>query len=236
MSTDISKLAGAGREIEQIPVSIDYDIIGLFSESLYRSPHKAIEELVSNSYDADARHVHVLLPEQDEDNRSHLAPLWVIDDGEGMDVHGFHQLWRIAKSTKTGPSSKGRSPIGQFGIGKLAAYVLAWKLTHLSCVDGKILLAMMDFRKVTKGQNQTARPVQVSLREIDEATARKYAVEIKRRNPDAWDLMFDEKIRASSWTAAALSDFKELYAQLATGRLRWVMSTGLPLHTNSGYF
>lgn len=236
MSTEIFRLAGAGREIKAIPVSINYDIIRLFSEGLYRSPHKAIEELVSNSYDADAQHVHVLLPEQNEDNRSHLAPLWVIDDGEGMDVPGFQQLWRIADSTKTGPSSRGRSPIGQFGIGKLAAYVLAWKLTHLSCVGGRILLATMDFRKVTRGQNETTRPVQISLREIDESTARKHAAEIKRRNPDAWALMFDEKRRASSWTAAALSDFKELYTQLSMGRLRWVMSTGLPLHTNFRIF
>lgn len=236
MSTDITGLAGAGREIEEIPVSINYDIIRLFSEGLYRSPHKAIEELVSNSYDADAQNVHVLLPKQDEDNGSPPAPLWVIDDGEGMDVRGFHQLWRIADSTKTGPSSRGRSPIGQFGIGKLAAYVLAWKLTHLSCVNGRILLATMDFHKVTSGQNETARPVQISLREIDDPTAKKYASEIKRRDPDAWTLMFNEERRASSWTAAALSDFKELYTQLSTGRLRWVMSTGLPLHTNFKMF
>ncbi len=32
-----------------IPVPISYEIIRLFSEGLYQSPHKAVEELVSNS-------------------------------------------------------------------------------------------------------------------------------------------------------------------------------------------
>ena len=67
-----------GTAIEQIPVSINYDIIRLFSEGLYRSPHKAVEELVSNSYDANARRVSVLLPEAGDGTET-LDPLWVID-------------------------------------------------------------------------------------------------------------------------------------------------------------
>ena len=140
--------AGAGREVDKIPVPVNYDIIRLFSEGLYKSPHKAIEELVSNGYDAGAKRVHVLLPEEPGDATDSLAPLWVIDDGHGMDVDGFHQLWRVAESNKNGPSPRGRDPIGQFGIGKLAAYVLAWQLTHVSRVDGKLLLTSMNFHDV----------------------------------------------------------------------------------------
>ena len=144
MATDISGLAHAGQEIGKIPVPINYDIIRLFSEGLYRSPHKAIEELVSNGYDADASRVHVLLPDQPEDETNPLTPLWVIDDGHGMDVDGFHQLWRVAESNKADQQpTNGRAPIGQFGIGKLAAYVLAWKLTHLSRVNDKFLLTII---------------------------------------------------------------------------------------------
>lgn len=229
----LSGLTQAGQEVAEIPVPINYDIIRLFSEGLYRSPHKAIEELVSNGYDAGARRVHVLLPEQPENKTDHLAPLWVIDDGHGMDVEGFRQLWRVAESNKTGPEPNGRAPIGQFGIGKLAAYVLAWKLTHLSCVSGKLRLTAMDFHDVTGRQNDVdAAPVRISLREVDEKTAKTYLAEIEQRAPEAWALMFDEKTRASTWTAAALSDFKDLYNQLSTGRLRWVLSTGLPLYSD----
>lgn len=219
-----------GDEIAQIPVSINYDIIRLFSEGLYKSPHKAIEELVSNSYDADARRVHVLLPEAGDGTRP-LNPLWVIDDGHGMDEDGFRQLWRVAYSTKDAPSALGRAPIGQFGIGKLASYVLAWELTHVSRADGRLLLTVMNFHKCTGRQYAGESRVEVTLREIDEATAKSHLQEIAQRDPSAWAMMFG-KNRSSTWTAAALSDFKELYSRLVTGTLRWVLSTGLPLHSD----
>ena len=233
MSTNISKLSGAGQEIEEIPVRISYEIIRLFSEGLYQSPHKAIEELVSNGYDANASRVHVLLPEQPENNIDVPAPLWVIDDGHGMDAHGFRQLWWIADTTKDGalPPS-GRAPIGQFGIGKLAAYVLAWKLTHISCVDDKLLLTEMDFHKVTGRQKEGSDPVKLSLREVDEVTAKMHLAEIEHRDPAAWEFMFDDKGQNRTWTAAGMSDFRDLYNKLSAGRLRWVLSSGLPLHTN----
>ena len=234
MSIDTSELGQAGQEIGEISVPINYDIIRLFSEGLYRSAHKAIEELVSNGYDAEAQQVHVLLPEQPEDKTDAIAPLWVIDDGHGMDVGGFRQLWRVAESKKVDPSPSGRAPIGQFGIGKLAAYVLAWKLTHLSRVGEKLLMTSMDFRKVTGRQTETTAPVRISLREVDEATAKAYLAEIEHRDPASWKLMFDDEDRMPTWTAAGLSDFKDLYKQLSIGRLRWVLSTGLPLHANFG--
>jgi len=234
MATDIAELADAGQEIGKIPVSISSDIIRLFSEGLYRSPHKAIEELVSNAYDADAKQVHILLPEQSEDKENHLAPLWVIDDGHGMNASGFHQLWRVADSNKNKivPSPNRRAPIGQFGIGKLAAYVLAWKLMHLSRVGDKFLLTVMNFHDVTKRQHEVVDDVKISLREIDESIARNHLAEIELRDPHAWELMFDEKKPSPTWTAAALSDFKDLYNKLSSGTLRWVLSTGLPLHSD----
>ena len=234
MSTDISELKEAGQEVESIPVPINYDIIRLFSEGLYRSPHKAIEELVTNGYDAEATRVHILLPEQSENNTAIDDSLWVIDNGRGMDVEGFHQLWRVAESNKVQVQTlaNGRAPIGQFGIGKLAAYVLAWKLTHLSCVNGRLLLTAMNFHEVTGRQHPNSEPVGVSLREVDEETARTHLAEIEQRDPDAWTLMFGKRGREPTWTAAALTDFKDLYSRLGTGRLRWVLSTGLPLHTN----
>lgn len=41
-----------GKETGKIPVRISYRIIELFSDGLYSSPSKAIEELVSNAFDA----------------------------------------------------------------------------------------------------------------------------------------------------------------------------------------
>ena len=232
MTSANPEFASAGEQIDIIPVRISYDIIRLFSEGLYKSPHKAIEELVSNSYDAQAGCVHVLLPDPGDGDTS-LSPLWVIDDGHGMNADGFRQLWRVADSDKADAApANGRLPIGQFGIGKLAAYVLAWHLMHLSRVHERYLLTVMDFRKVTGRQADSPEPETISLREVDERTAKTLLADIAERDPNAWDLLFGASGQDESWTVAGLSDFRDLYDQLSVGTLRWVLSTGLPLHSD----
>ena len=234
MNTQVLPFENLGHVIEEIPVHISYEIIHLFSEGLYKSPHKAIEELVTNSYDANAARVHILLPEADQNNDVNSSlPLWVIDDGHGMDVDGFRQLWRIAESNKANMAAQnGRSVIGQFGIGKLASYVLAWNLTHVSRANDRFLLTSMNFHDVTGQRLTDAQPISISLREVNEETARKHLAGIEERDEVAWNFMFGSDSQSVSWTAAALSDFKDLYRRLQTGTLRWVLSTGLPLHTD----
>ena len=123
MST--AELYTSGKEIASIDVRISYRIIQLFSEGLYSSPNKAVEELVSNSFDAGASNVHVIIG---PDLRAEGAAIVVIDDGVGMDARGLREHWLIGVSTKRDPNRqlpKGRPQIGKFGIGKLATYVLA---------------------------------------------------------------------------------------------------------------
>ena len=222
-----------GRVVRDIPVHISYEIIRLFSEGLYKSPHKAVEELVSNSYDAGATEVHVLLPREVNDD-SKLDPLWVIDNGEGMNTHGFMQLWRVADSPKAlaSTANAGRLPIGQFGIGKLASYVLAWKLTHISCTNKRYHYTIMDFRTLKNHhQFETLDPVKINLYELSEEQSKRLLSDIQTRNPETWEIMFGTRA-SPSWTAAGLSDFKSLYKELKAGRLRWVLSTGLPLQSD----
>lgn len=215
----------------ELPVRISFEIIRLFSEGLYQSPHKAIEELVSNSYDAGASKVWVVTPRTGGDAPNDPDSLWVIDNGAGMDAAGFSQLWLVAESEKAGSRVQhGRSPIGQFGIGKLAAYVLAWRLTHISKRDGTFYYTTMDFHQViNRRQNDPdSKPVKVGLVQIDEARSRELLAEIEMRDPDAWEYLFGED-SPPSWTAAALSDFKELFDKFRPGVLSWVLRTGLPL-------
>lgn len=220
---------GAGNPI---PVAISYEIIRLFSEGLYQSPHKAVEELVSNSFDAGAKNVYVVTPRTGSDAPEEQDSLWVIDDGSGMDEEGFRRLWLVAESTKKGAEPvSGRMPIGQFGIGKLAAYVLAWRLTHISCVEGRYFYASMDFHKV-EGHRQNALnerpPVEVVLHEVNQAEAEALLAEVRERDGLAWRRMFGPSA-SPAWTAAALTDFKQLFSKFRPGILSWVLRTGLPL-------
>lgn len=224
-----------GQEVEQLPVRISYDIIRLYSEGLYKSPHKAVEELVSNSYDADARNVRIVLSKRkqgDETPAGSGDSLWVVDDGSGMDVAGFRDLWRVADSKKSRFMSgmAKRPQIGQFGIGKLAAYVLAWKLTHISRVGSRFLLTEIDFRRIAElKRDSNPVPVNVPLMEVSKSTAMNLLSAIEFRDPIAWKSLFGNDARTSSWTATGLSDFKDIYERLKLGRLKWALSTGFPL-------
>lgn len=112
------------RKIDDIEVSISHRIIELFSAGLYSSPNKAFEELVCNSYDAFASKVAVYVP---SDSTVEGAYIWVCDNGEGLNPKELKNLWRIGESTKRQGNvrDKKRLQIGQFGIGKLATYILA---------------------------------------------------------------------------------------------------------------
>ena len=230
--SSVDQIFETGSEVSPISVSINYDIIRLFSEGLYRSPHKAVEELVSNSYDAGATSAHIILPDELESDGP-SGSLWVVDNGSGMDEDAFHQLWKVAESNKTSdPTIFNRPPIGQFGIGKLAAYVLASRITHISHVDGNILLASMDFSRVKSRQVDNANPVKISLRRVQLDTIQGYLEEIKQKDPSAWSMVTGEGGNSCSWTIAVLSNLREIYGRLSTGMLRWVISTGLPLYSD----
>ncbi len=115
----------------------------LFSENLYSSPNKAFEELVSNSWDAGASVVHVAIPSSGEDAASGV---WVLDNGESMDLKGLEQLWAVASSAKRDRDDPPRPQIGKFGIGKLATYILANEVTYIcKAADGVIRAVTMDF-------------------------------------------------------------------------------------------
>ena len=157
--------ASIGAKTDSIDVRISYRIVELFSEGLYTSPNKAIEELVANSFDAGAQHVHVILspnlPDQD-------ASIVVIDDGEGMDPEGLKQHWLIGVSNKRSLPAlpRGRKQIGKFGIGKLATYVLANRLTHV-CKRGTYFSTSMDYRKIDRrvdSEVEPSAPITIDLR------------------------------------------------------------------------
>ncbi len=142
----MNALEKIGNTIDTINVTISYRIIELFSAGLYSSPNKAFEELVCNSYDAFADSVSVYVP---PDLTVDSAYIWVCDNGEGMDQQGLKDLWRIGSSSKrTKERDEKRLQIGRFGIGKLATYVLANKLTYVSRKNGRFLAVTMDYENI----------------------------------------------------------------------------------------
>ena len=126
-----------GRKVSTIPVELSTRFLEHFSEQLYSSPQKAFEELISNGWDAGADLVDVRV---DTDLGARDATMAVFDNGASMDEAGLRELWHIAFSPKQGRRTEhGRPLIGKFGIGKLATYVLAQRLTYICKADDGII-------------------------------------------------------------------------------------------------
>lgn len=227
-----SNFANVGNETEKIDIRLSYRIVQLFSEGLYASPHKAIEELVANSFDAGARRVAVFLP---KDFHEQGATIAVFDDGEGMDNAGLKQHWLIGKSIKRQLAALplGRQQIGKFGIGKLATYVLANRLTHISKKDRKYYSTSMNFKMVDeRGEEEVEpkAPIKISLRELTEDQA-KNALKDWTSSPGFQKsrLRLFGSNAVQSWTLAIMSDLKDKVHEIRRGRLEWVLRTALPL-------
>ncbi len=229
--------ASIGRQADNIDVRLSYRIIELFSEGLYASSNKAIEELVANSFDAGGQRVHVLLSPNLHDQD---ATITVIDDGEGMDANSLKQHWLIGISDKRHLASlpKGRQQIGKFGIGKLATYVLSNRLTHLTKRAGKYYSTSMNFNAIEKRVEKEVEPktpIRIPLRELSEAEA-KQAVSTWTESADfkASGIALFGKGAPASWTVAVMSSLKPKVHEIKPGMLEWVLRTALPLRPDFG--
>ena len=126
-----------GTQVASIPVALSTRFLEHFSEQLYSSPQKAFEELISNGWDAGASIVDVRV---DTNLQVPHATMAVFDNGTSMDLAGLRELWHIAFSPKEGRTTEhGRPLIGKFGIGKLATYVLAERLTYICKADDGVI-------------------------------------------------------------------------------------------------
>ncbi|GAA4807997.1 hypothetical protein GCM10023200_52090 [Actinomycetospora chlora] len=231
-------LAELGTNVDQVTVDIDNAIISHFSEHLYNSPNKAIEELVSNGFDAFAKNVHVYIPGAYVEDR---VVVW--DDGGSMDIPSLKNLWLIAKSPKDDGSDRvvtrdgrTRSLIGKFGIGKLASYAIGHRITHLCKVSGRYLAVTVDYRTVPTGRvpgdpgDATAERIKTPIRELLESEMRELAGAQFSQAPQSFDTLFD----SDSWTLAVIDLLKG--AELKPGRLRWVIGNGMPLRPDFRVF
>ena len=223
-----STLAGALKSIGQstgapLPVVLSPEVIGLLSDQLYRSPSKAVEELVINGYDADASEARVHIPNP-PDLRSVVV---VYDNGTGMNYQGLSDLWTVGRA-KVRDDAGGRRQIGKFGIGKLASYSVASRVTYVTKSAGRYLAVTIDFRNFQTRHTAQPTPVSLDVRSIDELRDL-WNQEVFRTAITSIDLDYEDLTSEESWTVVILEELKEKVQSLHKGRLRWVLSTAMPL-------
>jgi hypothetical protein len=240
-----------GHETSEFSIEIGARLLEQFSGLLYSSPQKAFEELISNGWDAGADCVDVRIP---PDLSSSDATMTVLDNGSSMDDLGLQQLWHIAFSPKREmPVQNGRKIIGKFGIGKLATYALANKLTYIcKAADGKIRRVTMDFGRLDEEhranpsqllKNTPLKVYEASEEEVATALANVYDGAVilnliqKGIPSPAKEAIDDEfgaepttlqKPSSSTWTLVVLSGLKQTGRELKLGILRRMLEAALP--------
>lgn len=222
----LDSLFDSGKEIDRINVEISYRIIELFSAGLYSSPNKAFEELICNSYDAFASKVSVYIS---EDLSVEDAYIMIADNGEGLSKDDFIQLWKIGESKKREDPErdKKRLQIGQFGIGKLSTYILARKLTHISYKNKRCLMTTMDYSSINSATKSISLP-QIELDEADAIRILRHFTEKDGQSLLSFPIFGDGA--EESWTITLLSELKPKAKEIQIGRLKWILSTALPLN------
>jgi hypothetical protein len=235
---------------KEFPVSISTRFLEHFSEQLYSSPNKAFEELLANAWDANAQSAYVYLP---PDPKAEGAAIYVLDNGLSMDEGGLEDLWKVAYSKKTAQQTtgSGRAVIGKFGIGKLATYVLAEKLTYICrSADGVIRAVTMDYTALGENPQQLiGSNVQLKLRELS-ADDLKQLLESSTdgtkihqlitsgvpspKSATEWENEFGgvaggTPAGTGSWTLVVLTSLKKRGKDIKAGIVRRMIQTALPL-------
>ena len=249
-----SAIATAGHAVTEITARFSPQMLGLFSDHLYSSANKAFEELVTNSWDAQATTVYVTLP---EDLKSENAAIFILDNGNSMDVDGLQQMWSIAESNKrTNQLNSGRRKIGKFGIGKLATYTLCNELTYIcKAKDSTIRIVTMDYREIDDAKEKHLNALPLSVRELNDLTEIEATLKNYSGGLDIFSLIEqgippvkfigiptneyggdDPKPETTddTWTIAILTSLKTKGKNLQRGWIKRLISTALPLGNSMG--
>jgi len=244
----LSIIAAAGHQTGNITATFSPKFMALLSEHLYPSPNKAFEELITNSWDADAGNVYVCVA---RNLGAPNAAIYILDDGTSMDVKGLQQLWTIADSQKREEIKPARKRIGKFGIGKLATYQLCNELTYVcKYTDGVIRVVTMDYRQIDGKRIAKEDNIMVlSVREIEEKELSKvlaaYEIgseiasliaagipEIKlcaTYIDEYGGTQSEPPKKKTTWTLAILTNLKEAGRNIEQGRTQYMLRTALPL-------
>lgn len=233
---DLSEFRENAVQEDSFDVPVKYGFVDQFSNHLYSSPRRAIEELVCNGYDAGATKCYVSTPNDEEDS------LQVLDNGKSMNKEGLETLWNIAGGEKKEKAEEGRErtvdygsirnrqQIGKFGVGKLAAYSLGNKLIHVATKGGETRIVSLN--KDNFHGRDTSDPPEVEIYQMDEEDAKEYLSEYLEDIPDPWEQPWD------NWTLAIVDDVDSdsCGSELKSHYLKRMFRSAIPREANFTIF
>lgn len=177
-------------------------VVRQLGEELVSDEVTAIVELVKNAYDADATYANVVVNTKDPppsgatDFGEARGYVTIEDDGLGMDEGDIRTGWlMISLSAKRkmkaagGRTPKGRTPLGDKGLGRLSTQKLGQNLDMITRKDGLAASLHVSFSWAAFGDDRSLGDVPVSIRQAS-APGRTKGTQLiisGLRNPDVWE-------------------------------------------------
>lgn len=192
---------------------INPHVIRQLGKELVSDSITALLELIKNSYDADASYVKVTIDidTSPSDMAVGRGCIIVEDDGIGMDENVISKSWLVISYSNKRPdekgnkkkTEKGRTPLGDKGLGRLSTQKLADICEIYSKKEGlDPVHVTFDWREFDRAE--TLSKVRVEFDNIDFDPKRNHGSKLVLRNI----------VDADSWQGEQLERFKALLSQL----------------------
>ncbi len=205
-------------------ISVDKRIVKILSESTYENFPRALKELITNSYDADARNVTI-----DIDLKA--GTLTVEDDGKGMNEVDFSFYIRIAgkkREKEENTTPLGRKIIGQFGVGFLSIFPFfkSYYIESKKAGSSTLLYATIPLYKYFSDENKTV--------DIDDILINGGKKEVPSKASKSYTKIvltgFNDLTKSFFFSKKSDKEKKQsIRSQSGLEQLKWSLSEDLPL-------
>lgn len=206
-------------------------VVRQLGDELVSDEVTAIVELVKNAYDADADYAHVVVntvdPPPGEQSKfpGAVGHITIEDDGMGMDRADIERGWlmislsgkRVLKAAG-GLTPKGRTPLGDKGLGRLSTQKLGQNLELYTRKDGQPATQHVAFAWNAFTDDKSLSEVPVTIEQAAAGRAKGTMLVISGlRNPDVWRGGAVQKLIAD--LSQVISPFAEARPFLVTLRI-----------------
>lgn len=206
-------------------------VVRQLGDELVSDEVTAIVELVKNAYDADADYAHVVVntvdapPGEQSKFPKAVGYITIEDDGMGMDRADIERGWlmislsgkRVLKAAG-GVTPKGRTPLGDKGLGRLSTQKLGQNLELYTRKDGQSATQHVAFAWNAFTDDKRLSEVPVTIEPAAAGRAKGTMLVISSlRNPDVWRGRAVEKLIAD--LSQIISPFAEARPFLVTLRI-----------------
>lgn len=206
-------------------------VVRQLGDELVSDEVTAIVELVKNAYDADADYAHVVVntidqpPGEQSKFPEAVGYITIEDDGMGMDRTDIERGWlmislsgkRVLKA-KGGVTPRGRTPLGDKGLGRLSTQKLGQNLELYTRKDGEAVTQHVAFAWNAFTDDKSLSEVPVSIERATPGRTKGTELVISGlRNPDVWRGASVEKLIDD--LSQIISPFSEARPFLVTLRI-----------------